>query len=56
MQLFIITSNLVVGSFLIFAALTLRTENLRSSIMFKVIPFMGGASLIFSGLKLLNII
>lgn len=56
MENMLIYSNLAIGGWLIFTALIGKTENLRSSIYFKVIPFFSGAILIFNGLKVLSIL
>ena len=44
------------GMFLLFLAFAMETKNLRSSIVFKFIPFILGSGNIFVTLYLLNII
>ena len=50
---FILYSNLVIGSLLIATALILKTQNIQSSILFKVLPFFAGLVLIYNGLTIL---
>jgi len=56
MDQFIIYSNLLTGFLLLAVAFILRTENLVSSLFFKVLPFFLGGALVFNGLKLLHLI
>lgn len=56
MQNFIIYSNLIIGVWLIIMALAIQTKNFRSALVFKIIPFFGGCSLIFNALKMLSIV
>lgn len=39
-----------------YTALVMQTNNFKSSVIFKVLPFTSGAVLLFNGLKLLSII
>lgn len=46
--------NLVMGIYLILFALAAETEDFRSCIVFKLVPMLGGISLLLIGLKFLN--
>ena len=52
MEIFIKVAPLVCGVYMVGLALMLNTENIHSAIVFKVIPFFLGTSILFTGAKL----
>lgn len=51
---FVNTMPFVTGVYLILIALLMNTENIRSAMLFKVIPFFLGVSCLFTSGKLLG--
>jgi len=48
--------SLMAGLFLIISGLSLNTENFKSALFFKIIPFFLGAGCLFVAVKLFDII
>lgn len=56
MDLFTNVAPIVAGAYLLFVSFILNTKNFMSSLLFKFVPFVLGASSVFAGFKLLGIL